>query len=269
VELLSELFGHERGAFTGAVSRKSGLLSVVDTGTLFLDEIGELSPEAQVMLLRFLQQGEVRPVGATAMSHVDVRLISATHRDLEKAVEQGTFREDLYYRLRRVVLEVPPLRERREDIPLLVEHVRRVVIQRHGLTVDGVAPDALATLVEHDWPGNVRELEAVLEQAMIFQGGALLTANDLPLPARGAQPPGPTIQGDGGRARRADDRVRVALRRHTALRIAGERGSVTRRDLSTECGISGEQARVELIELARRGELRRVGSGRSTRYVPA
>ena len=118
--LLSELFGHERGAFTGAVTRKEGVLAVADRGTVFLDEIGELAPEAQAMLLRFVQHGEIRPVGAMQTRRVDVRLIAATHRDLRTGITLGTFREDLDYRLRRVLLEVPPLRERREDIPLLV-----------------------------------------------------------------------------------------------------------------------------------------------------
>jgi two-component system response regulator HupR/HoxA len=166
--LLSELFGHERGSFTGAVGRTKGLPVVADGGTLFLDEIGELSLEAQVMLLRFLQEGEVRPVGSTETGRVDVRLIAATHRDLEVAIERGAFREDLYYRVRRVVLEVPPLRERRDDIPILVEHLRRAINARHGLTVEGVSSQVLARLEDYSWPGNVRELETVMEQAMIF-----------------------------------------------------------------------------------------------------
>jgi DNA-binding NtrC family response regulator len=184
--LFSELFGHERGAFTGAVGRKVGLLAVAAGGTLFLDEVGELPLEAQTMLLRFLQHGEVRRLGATETLRVDVRLISATHRNLRVAVDRGVFRDDLRYRLRRGVLTVPPLRERREDIPLLVEHFRDEISRRWGLAVEGITPHALARLEGHPWPGNVRELEAVLEQAMIFHGGGRIQADHLDLAAEGA-----------------------------------------------------------------------------------
>lgn len=179
--LLSELFGHARGAFTGAIQRREGILGVADGGTVFLDEVGELSPEAQVMLLRFLANGEIGPAGSTRTMRVDVRVIAATHRSLEAGVEQGTFREDLYYRLRRVVLEVPPLRARREDIPLLLEHCRRRFNERYGLEVEGVTDPAMRRLKAYPWPGNVRELEAVLEQAMILQGRGWLTPQDLDL----------------------------------------------------------------------------------------
>jgi len=128
--LRSELFGHERGAFSGAVAKKAGVLAVANGGTVFLDEIGELAPDAQAMLLRFLQNGEGRAVGATATMRVDVRVVAATHRDLAAEIERGAFRKDLYYRLRRVILTAPPLRERREDIPLPVEHVRRQINAR-------------------------------------------------------------------------------------------------------------------------------------------
>jgi DNA-binding NtrC family response regulator len=167
--LRSELFGHERGAFTGAVERHPGLLTVAHGGTVFLDEVGDLAPEAQVMLLRFLAEGEIRPVGATRASHADVRVVAATHRDLVGLMREERFREDLYYRLRRVVLTVPPLRERPEDLPFLVEHFRRQVNARHRLAIEGVTPGALRRLATHRWPGNVRELEAVLEEAMILK----------------------------------------------------------------------------------------------------
>ncbi len=198
-------------------------------------------------------------------------MISATHRDLAAAIREGTFREDLYYRLRRGRLRVPPLRRRREDIPLLVEHFRRRFNETEGLSVTGVTPEALARLEDHHWPGNVRELEVVLEEAMIYQRGGWVRREDLDLDgdlAQGEVPTGVTAPDRATSAARAiDDRYSVALRRQAALRIAGERGSVTRRDLVREFGISGEQARADLIALARRGDLRRVGRGRITRYV--
>ena len=182
--LRSELFGHERGAFTGAVSRAAGLVSRLDGGTLFMDEIGELPADAQGMLLRFLQEGEGRPVGAARSVTVDVRVIAATHQDLEAGVERGTFREDFYYRLWWAVLEVPPLRERREDIALLVEHFRGKINDGDGLGLDitGVSREAMAILEGDDWPGNVRELEAVVERAMVRRRARWVTPGDLLLP---------------------------------------------------------------------------------------
>jgi transcriptional regulator with GAF, ATPase, and Fis domain len=266
--LRSELFGHERGAFSGAVARKAGVLAVANGGTVFLDEVGELAADAQAMLLRFLQSGEGRAVGATAMTRVDVRIVAATHRDLEGAVEGAAFREDLYYRLRRVVLRVPPLRERREDIALLVEHVRRQVNTRYGLSIAGVTTGALDVMLDHLWPGNVRELEAVLEQAMIFQGGGgWVRAEDLGLVRRRPVRRVPSRVAAVRPAERGDERLRSVIRRQIGLRLAAARGSVTSGELAAECGISGEQARRELVALARLGQLRRVGGGRSTRYV--
>jgi DNA-binding NtrC family response regulator len=168
--LRSELFGHERGAFTGAVERQPGVLREADGGTVFLDEVGELPLDAQAVLLRFLGAGEVRPVGLTRSLHVDVRVIAATHRDLPAAIPRGTFREDLYYRLREAVLWVPPLRERPDDPPLLVEHCRRRFNARYGLAIDGVTPAAVREVTAHTWPGNVRELEAVVREAMVLKG---------------------------------------------------------------------------------------------------
>jgi DNA-binding NtrC family response regulator len=252
--LLSELFGYERGAFTGAVEHRPGLLSAAHGGTVFLDEVGELGPEAQAMLLRFLATGEVRPVGATRTGHPDVRIIAATHRDLRRSAPTSEFRADLYYRLRHVVLRVPPLRERLEDLPLLVEHIRRQVTERHGLAIEGVTAAALRRLIAHAWPGNVRELEAVLEEAMIFKGRGWLGPEDLVLDDVGGELG--IVTGGGGR--------RFG---EVALGLAGESGAVTRRALAATCGISGERARQELQALVQHGRLRRIGQGRATRYV--
>ena len=222
--LLSELFGHERGAFTGAIERRTGLLTAAESGTVFLDEVGELAPEAQAMLLRFLATGEIRAVGASRTRHVDVRVVAATHRDLLGGTRAGRVREDLYYRLRRVVLRVPPLRERLDDLPLLVEHIRRQVNARHGLAIDGLTPVALHRLATHPWPGNVRELEAVLEEAMILRGRGWLGPDDVALD--GAAPLGGTPRAVGaapGLPPGPETRQAVALQLATA-QGAVERG---------------------------------------------
>jgi two-component system response regulator GlrR len=164
--LESELFGHARGAFTGAVVAHKGLFQAADGGTLLLDEIGDMPLPLQVKLLRVLQEGEVRPVGATQAMPVDVRVISATHRDLEVQRAEGRFREDLYYRLNVVSLNLPPLSERREDIPLLSAHILRRLAERYRKPVPTLAPDAMALLVAAPWPGNVRQLLNLLEQAV-------------------------------------------------------------------------------------------------------
>ncbi|MFQ5600605.1 MAG: sigma-54-dependent transcriptional regulator [Candidatus Krumholzibacteriia bacterium] len=177
-----ELFGHERGAFTGAHGRRIGRFEYADGGTLFLDEIGELPVDIQVKLLRVLQEGEFERIGGTECIRVDVRLVSATHRDLEQLVREGCFREDLYYRLDVLQIELPPLRERKEDVPLLVEHFLR----KHGRgRVRRVSDDAMAFLQDHSWPGNVRELENVLEAAEALCTGDTIRPLDLP-PAFGA-----------------------------------------------------------------------------------
>jgi DNA-binding NtrC family response regulator len=236
---------------------------------VLLDEVGELVADARAMMLRFLQSGEGRPVGGVQTTRLDIRVIAATNRDLATAVREATFRADLYYRLRRGRLKVPPLRHRREDIPLLVEHFRHQVNTSEGLSVEGVTPEALARIENHRRPGNVRELEVVLEEAMIYKRGGWVRPEDLDLDLPESEGPDETAAADRAisSARVTDDRYNVALRRQTALRIADERGRVTRRDLVREFGISGEQARAELIALAGRGDLRRVGRGRSTRYV--
>jgi two-component system response regulator GlrR len=164
--LESELFGHARGAFTGAVQAHKGLFQAADGGTLFLDEIGDMPLPLQVKLLRVLQEGEVRPVGSTQAIPVDVRVISATHRDLDSQRDQGLFREDLYYRLNVVSLKLPSLAERREDIPLLAAHILRRLAERYRKPAPTLAPDAMALLVAAPWPGNVRQLLNLLEQSV-------------------------------------------------------------------------------------------------------
>ncbi|MEO9137364.1 MAG: sigma 54-interacting transcriptional regulator [Casimicrobiaceae bacterium] len=164
--LESELFGHSRGAFTGAVQAHKGLFQAADGGTLLLDEIGDMPLPLQVKLLRVLQEGEVRPVGSTQAIPVDVRMISATHRDLDSQREQGLFREDLFYRLNVVSLKLPSLADRREDIPLLAAHILRRLAERYRKPAPSLAPDAMALLIAAPWPGNVRQLLNLLEQAV-------------------------------------------------------------------------------------------------------
>jgi len=180
-ELLeSELFGHVRGAYTGAISAKKGLFEAADGGTLFLDEVATLSPEIQAKLLRVIQEREFRRLGSLESIKVDVRILAAASMDLEAAVRQGTFRDDLYYRLNVIVLKIPPLRERIEDIPLLSEHFIRKYgeeNQREGLVLE---PSALKVLMDYDWPGNVRELENVIERAVVLSPGDSITANLFP-----------------------------------------------------------------------------------------
>jgi DNA-binding NtrC family response regulator len=178
----SELFGHERGAFTGAVQRKIGNIEAANNGVLFLDEIGDLPLELQANLLRFLQEKMITRVGSTDRLRVNVRVIAATHVDLRQAVAEGRFREDLYYRLNVVQLKVPPLRERREDIPLLAQEVFKQHKGHKSPQLRGFSSEALGALMAHDWPGNVRELINRVQHAMVMSEGRLLSAADLGLP---------------------------------------------------------------------------------------
>jgi two-component system response regulator GlrR len=166
--LESELFGHNKGSFTGATASHRGLFQAADGGSLFLDEIGDMPVSLQVKLLRVLQERQVRPVGSTESVRVDVRIISATHRDLQEAMKEGTFREDLYYRLNVVMLEVPPLRERREDIPLLARHFLQKVAEANAKKVREFSPEAMELLVSASWPGNVRQLYNLVEQTVVL-----------------------------------------------------------------------------------------------------
>lgn len=176
----SELFGHERGAFTGATQRRLGRFEQADGGTLFLDEIGDVSPAVQVKLLRLIQEGEFQRVGGNQTLRADVRLISATHQDLEAKIAAGAFREDLYYRLNVVSLSIPPLRERREDIPSLVDHFIARFARENRKAVKGVSREAMDRLLKYDYPGNVRELENIMERAVVLARGELVTTEDLP-----------------------------------------------------------------------------------------
>ena len=178
--LESELFGHVRGAFTGATEDRAGLFETADGGTLLLDEIGDMPLAVQAKLLRVLETNEVRRVGSSTTREVDVRVVAATHRDLERAVRDGSFRGDLLYRLNTVTIDVPPLRARPEDIPQLVEHFVRLFGARHDTQVRGVSPRALAALERYPWPGNVRELAHVIERALALARGAAIDECDLP-----------------------------------------------------------------------------------------
>jgi two-component system response regulator HydG len=178
--LESELFGHEKGAFTGAIKRKLGRFELADGGTLFLDEIGDISGALQTKLLRVLQEHEFERVGGESTVKVDVRVISATNKDLSKEVAEGRFREDLFYRLQVVPIGMPPLRERKEDIALLVDHFIKKLGPKTNPKVRSVTDAALARLLAHRWPGNVRELGNVIEQAMVFSDGAEIRADALP-----------------------------------------------------------------------------------------
>jgi two-component system, NtrC family, response regulator AtoC len=189
----AELFGYEKGAFTGAVQSKPGRFELADGGTLFLDEIGDIPVEMQVKLLRAIQESEFERVGGVKTTKVVVRLIAATSRDLSKEIVAGRFREDLYYRLNVVPIELPPLRERREDIPLLVEHFRQKYNARLKKNCEKIEDDALQALSSYSWPGNIRELENVLERTILFADGPHIRAADLPASLR-AQPPHPAAE---------------------------------------------------------------------------
>jgi transcriptional regulator with PAS, ATPase and Fis domain len=181
-ELLeSERFGHEKGAFTGAHQLKKGKMQLADGGTLFLDEVGDVSPELQTKLLRFLQEREFERVGGAQQIRVDVRVIAATNRELTSAMREGRFREDLYYRLNVIPIALPPLHERKEDIPALAKYFLRRTAAETKKNVTGISQDAQAMLVAYQWPGNVRELANVIERAVVLGQGSEISVHDLPL----------------------------------------------------------------------------------------
>ena len=176
----SELFGHEKGAFTGAAARRQGKFEQANGGTLFLDEIGDMSSNVQAKLLRALEERRIERLGSNESIPVDVRIVSATHRPLEQEIEKGNFRADLFYRLRVMTIDIPPLRERREDIPLLAEQFTRTAAERYSLPLRQIAQSALRRLIDYDWPGNVRELKNTIDRAVIMAEGEELRSQDLP-----------------------------------------------------------------------------------------
>jgi len=216
----SELFGHEKGAFTGALARRIGRFELAHEGTLFLDEVGDLPLELQPKLLRVLQEGECERVGGTQTIRVDVRVIAATNRDLEEAVQGGRFRADLYYRVNVFPIRLPPLRERREDIPLLVGYFARKFATRLGKRTPAALPPTMQALQAYGWPGNVRELENVIERAVILSQGAHLDlVGWLPTP-------GTTSRKGGTRTLEESEREHIlAVLEETGWRVSGERGA--------------------------------------------
>jgi transcriptional regulator with GAF, ATPase, and Fis domain len=206
--LQSELFGHEKGAFTGADSRRKGIFETADGGTLFLDEIGEISPSTQVKLLRVLQDGEFQRVGGTDTIRVNVRILSATNQNLEALVKAGRFRQDLYYRLNVFPIFVPPLRDRADDIPLLVDHFIQIANPKLHKAIRGVSPEAMSVLIAHQWPGNVRELENVVQRTMVVAKSDLVELTNVPRELRGEDDvPSRTAQDLRGLARASTELV--------------------------------------------------------------
>jgi len=179
--LEAELFGHEKGAFTGAIASRKGRFELADGGSIFLDEIGDLPPHLQVKLLRVLQEREFERVGSSRPVKVDVRLLAATHRNLEALVREGRFRDDLYYRINVVTIMLPPLRERREDLPPLIDHFLRTFAEKNGKTVRGITREAREALLRYDYPGNIRELENLMERAVVLTRDDVIGMEDLPL----------------------------------------------------------------------------------------
>ena len=175
----AELFAYTKGAFTGAIRDKRGIIEEADNGTLFLDEIGNISPEMQTRMLRVLETGEFRPVGQVDQKKVDIRFIAATNVDLRQKVKDGEFREDLYYRLKVITIEIPPLRERKDDIPGLAQIFLTEFCNRTGKKITGFSKEAVKLLMDHRWPGNVRELKNVIESAVVLCAGEVITPDDI------------------------------------------------------------------------------------------
>ena len=251
--LESELFGHERGAFTGAVREKRGLFQEANRGTLFLDEIGDMSLPMQVKLLRALQDRTVRKVGGTVEEPVDVRIIAATNQNLAERLAQGTFREDLFYRINVIPIELPPLRERREDIPLLVHHFLLESSRRLGIEPRRISVEAMRRLETHSWPGNVRELENLVERTLALSTAEVITTDDLPLELLVPGQTGaatPTLPSEGLDLEAHLDGLRRELMRQALERSGGHQGQAAEllgmslrsfRYYAGKCGLAGRR----------------------------
>jgi two-component system nitrogen regulation response regulator NtrX len=248
----SELFGHERGAFTGATQARRGRFEEAHGGTLMLDEVGDLSPRAQTELLRVLQENELTRVGGSRAIRVDVRVVAATNRDLAAAVAANAFREDLYFRLAVIPIDVPPLRERPEDVPLLVEHFAARLAGETGRRPQAFAPGALEALRRHPFPGNVRELRNLVERLLIMNPGATIGAEQVRAVLPGAGAPG-----SGGAAAAAEpatlaEAVREFERRHVEAALAAEGGHMTR--AAARLGLERSHLYKKLRQLGLRAE---------------
>jgi two-component system NtrC family response regulator len=222
--LESTLFGHVKGAFTGAVNNRKGLFEAAHEGTLFLDEVGTISPETQTKLLRVIQEREIRRVGSVEAIKTDTRLVVATNSNLWEEVQAGRFREDLYYRLNVISIELPPLRERREDIALLATHFLRIYAEENGRNVQGLAPAAMDALAAYHWPGNVRELENAIERAVVLCQADTIDVDELPLAVRGEGPtatPGIDFPANGIDLREAINEYQARLIREALTRSGG------------------------------------------------
>jgi PAS domain S-box-containing protein len=226
--ILSELFGYEKGAFTGAIQRRIGRFELADGGTIFLDEVGDLSPDTQVALLRVLQEREFERIGSAQSCRVDVRVVAATNRDLHSAVANGTFRQDLFYRLNVFPIAVPPLRERKEDILLLVEYFVQRYTKRSGKTIRSIDKKTLDVLRSYDWPGNIRELQNVIERSLILTPGDVFSVDELWFPKGGAQPHPPTETSKTFKAWQTEREIVENALAETRGRISGPSGAAAK-----------------------------------------